>query len=194
VRLFAGVLGQAQVRARPKTRVRCREHAAAEAVTPAQENEDGDSEGNIESEDRRAQDGVPLVASESDGQHSHGLLSEIMPLLKFAVPTLCIAITSPLLSLVDTSVVGLYSEQQLAAMAPATAVADGIYYVMTFIPMAVTNLVALHMARKNTAAAGAPLQLCGHMLQLARQAEALATVVCSGHTDAASWWPHSCSV
>jgi len=80
--------------------------------------------------------------------------SEIIPLLKFALPTLCIAVTSPLLSLVDTSVVGLASEAQLAAMAPATALSDGVGYILTFIPTAVTNLVALHMARKHPRAAG----------------------------------------
>jgi hypothetical protein len=86
---------------------------------------------------------------------STGLWADVGPVLKFAVPTLCIAVTSPLMSLADTSVVGLYSESQLAAMSPATSVIDGLYYMMTFIPMAVTNLVSLHMARKNHAAAGA---------------------------------------
>lgn len=86
---------------------------------------------------------------------SSGLWADVGPLLKFALPTLCIAITSPLMSLADTSVVGLYSEAQLAAMSPATTVCDGIYYMMTFIPVAVTNLVSLNMARKNHAAAGA---------------------------------------
>ena len=86
---------------------------------------------------------------------SPGLWADVGPLLKFALPTLCIAVTSPLMSLADTSVVGLYSEAQLAAMSPATTVCDGIYYMMTFIPMAVTNLVSLNMARKNHLAAGA---------------------------------------
>jgi Na+-driven multidrug efflux pump len=81
--------------------------------------------------------------------------ADILVLLKFALPTLCIAVTSPLLSLVDTSVVGLKSEAQLAAMAPATAISDGLGYILTFIPMAVTNLVALHMSRKHPASAGA---------------------------------------
>lgn len=83
-----------------------------------------------------------------------GLWEDVGPLLKFAIPTLCIAVTSPLMSLVDTSVVGLHSSTQLAAMSPATSVCDGIYYMMTFIPMAVTNLVSLHMARKGHRAAG----------------------------------------
>jgi hypothetical protein len=87
-------------------------------------------------------------------KRSSGLWADVVPLLKFAVPTLCIAVTSPLMSLADTSVVGLYSEAQLAAMSPATSVVDGLYYMMTFIPMAVTNLVSLHMARKNHSAAG----------------------------------------
>ena len=105
----------------------------------------------------------PLTAPQPDAQSDHGqrsdLWADVGPLLKFALPTLCIAVTSPLMSLADTSVVGLYSEAQLAAMSPATTVCDGIYYMMTFIPMAVTNLVALNMARKNHSAAGALLHL-----------------------------------
>jgi hypothetical protein len=62
--------------------------------------------------------------------------------------------TSPLLSLVDTSVVGLTSESQLAAMAPATALSDGLSYTLTFIPIGVTNLVSLHMSRGHPRRAG----------------------------------------
>lgn len=81
--------------------------------------------------------------------------AEVVPLLSFSAQTLCIAITSPVLSLVDTSVVGLTSEAQLAAMAPATSISDGLYYMLTFIPIATTNLVSLHMSRKHPDAAGA---------------------------------------
>lgn len=85
-----------------------------------------------------------------------GVLAEVAPLLRFAAPTLCIAATSPLLSLVDTSVVGLGARAgELAAMAPATALSDGLAYTLTFLPMAVTNLVALHIARGHPHAAGA---------------------------------------
>ena len=79
---------------------------------------------------------------------------DVKPLLAFSVQTLCIAVTNPLLSLVDTSVVGLTSETQLAAMAPATALSDGLSYCLTFIPIAVTNLVSLHMARGHPRRAG----------------------------------------
>jgi Na+-driven multidrug efflux pump len=81
--------------------------------------------------------------------------ADVLPLLSFSAQTLCIAVTNPVLSLVDTSVVGLTSEAQLAAMAPATALSDGLSYALTFIPIAVTNLVALHTARKHPDAAGA---------------------------------------
>eukprot|EP00892_Ulva_mutabilis_P003739 jgi/Ulvmu1/1737/UM117_0014.1 len=104
----------------------------------------------------------------SDPTKEYSTRSEILPLLKFALPTLCIAVTSPLLSLVDASVVGLASEAQLAAMAPATALSDGVGYILTFIPTAVTNLVALHMARKHPRAAGAVVS----------EALALSAVIC----------------
>ena len=90
--------------------------------------------------------------------NSRGVLDDVLPLLRFSAQTLCIAVTDPILSLVDTSVVGrLSSDAQLAAMAPATAISGGLSYTLTFIPIAVTNLVALHMARKHPDAASALL-------------------------------------
>ena len=87
-------------------------------------------------------------------EHATSVWREVGPLLAFSAQTLCIAVTNPLLSLVDTSVVGLTAEAQLAAMTPATALSDGLGYGLTFIPIAVTNLVSLHMARGHPHAAG----------------------------------------
>jgi hypothetical protein len=103
----------------------------------------------------------PLRTATSDAGTSshvpspfHRLWQEVKPLLSFSAQTLCIAVTNPLLSLVDTSVVGLSSEAQLAAMAPATALSDGLAYTLTFIPIGVTNLVSLHMSRGHPRRAG----------------------------------------
>lgn len=141
-------------------RRRCRPLRAASVVASG-DNDDPANGHNIESItqalDQLQTDATGVGADNSNGSDptgEHSTRSEIVPLLKFALPTLCIAVTSPLLSLVDTSVVGLASEAQLAAMAPATALSDGVGYILTFIPTAVTNLAALHMARKHPRAAG----------------------------------------
>lgn len=65
--------------------------------------------------------------------------------VKFAIPCLGLWIAQPLLSLVDTSFVGLSSGaagsvRQLAALGPATTFFDGATYLFAFLNVATTNL------------------------------------------------------
>ena len=80
-----------------------------------------------------------------------------MPTLKdfqrFALPCLALWVSSPLLSLVDTSFVGLsgdasQSAKQLAALGPATTFFDGATYLFAFLNVATTNLYSSARARK----------------------------------------------
>lgn len=78
-------------------------------------------------------------------------------LLKFYVPCLALWISGPLLSLVDTSFVGLSAASeggatQLAALGPATTFIDGSLYLFAFLNVATTNLFA--SARAAAAASG----------------------------------------
>lgn len=78
-------------------------------------------------------------------------------LLKFYFPCLALWISGPLLSLVDTSFVGLSaasggSATQLAALGPATTFIDGSLYLFAFLNVATTNLFA--SARAAAAANG----------------------------------------
>eukprot|EP00550_Attheya_septentrionalis_P005846 CAMPEP_0198285888 /NCGR_PEP_ID=MMETSP1449-20131203/5129_1 /TAXON_ID=420275 /ORGANISM="Attheya septentrionalis, Strain CCMP2084" /LENGTH=556 /DNA_ID=CAMNT_0043983501 /DNA_START=313 /DNA_END=1983 /DNA_ORIENTATION=+ len=66
---------------------------------------------------------------------------------KFALPCLALWVAGPLLSLVDTSFVGLSgdstkSAMQLAALGPATTFIDGSTYLFAFLNVATTNLYA----------------------------------------------------
>lgn len=105
-----------------------------------------------------ADPGIEQVDSGASGMAlpTGGIFQRVLPLLTFSIPTLCISITNPLLSLVDTAVVGLGSEAQLAAMAPATMLSDSLCYLLTFVAIATTNLVSLSMARGLHKQAGAP--------------------------------------
>ena len=68
-------------------------------------------------------------------------------LAKFSVPLLGIGLASPLLSLVDTAVVGQFAGPlPLAALAPATATCDIAAYVATFLAPTTTNFVATALA------------------------------------------------
>lgn len=63
----------------------------------------------------------------------------------FALPCLALWVAGPLLSLVDTTFIGLsgpagQSAQQLAALGPATTFFDGAQYLFAFLNVATTNL------------------------------------------------------
>ena len=82
---------------------------------------------------------------------------QLRDLLAFTVPSMGIWLASPLLSIVDVSVVGLSSTTQLAALGPATALCDSSSYGFTFLAIATTSLVARARARGDTPAAQSAL-------------------------------------
>jgi len=78
---------------------------------------------------------------------------------KFALPALALWLSSPLLSLVDTSAVGLSAPtgtgaMQLAALGPATTFCDGASYLFAFLNVATTNLYASAIARDDGSPTG----------------------------------------
>ena len=84
--------------------------------------------------------------------------------VKFYFPCLALWISGPLLSLVDTSFVGLSaragsvgsmsSASQLAALGPATTFIDGSLYLFAFLNVATTNLYASALASRSRATNG----------------------------------------
>eukprot|EP00986_Skeletonema_menzelii_P004482 scaffold1527_cov145-Skeletonema_menzelii.AAC.16 len=80
-----------------------------------------------------------------------------LSLIKFYFPCLALWISGPLLSLVDTSFIGLSakagavgaagSAAQLAALGPATTFIDGSLYLFAFLNVATTNLYASALAK-----------------------------------------------
>lgn len=64
-------------------------------------------------------------------------------LLRFTLPTLGIWLCTPIISLVDTSVVGLKCGPiALASMGPATNLCDSFLYIFSFLAVATTNLIS----------------------------------------------------
>jgi Na+-driven multidrug efflux pump len=62
-----------------------------------------------------------------------GAVPTLRTLLKFTLPTLGIWLASPIMSLVDTSVVGRKSAVELAALGPATNMCDTLLYIFYFL-------------------------------------------------------------
>ncbi|EOD40348.1 hypothetical protein EMIHUDRAFT_222788 [Emiliania huxleyi CCMP1516] len=92
----------------------------------------------------------PAPAAESEAEEA-GEAAATVPTLRgilmFALPTLAMMLSSPLLSLIDTSVVGLASStSQLAALGPATKACDHLEYLCSALGVATTALGARTVA------------------------------------------------
>jgi putative MATE family efflux protein len=86
----------------------------------------------------------PAVVPESSVHEA-----SIWELLRFTVPTMGIWLASPILSLVDATVVGSQSVTELAALTPGTVLVDYLVYVFTFLGIAVTNILSVSVADRN---------------------------------------------
>jgi len=97
---------------------------------------------------------VPLAdphadQAQDDKPETDGHLPGIRELAAFCLPTLSIWLSSPLLSLIDTSIVGLKASgvHQLAALAPSTKLCDYVAFLCTAMGAATTNLAADALAK-----------------------------------------------
>lgn len=75
---------------------------------------------------------------------------DLRQVLSMTFPLLLIWISGPIMSMVDTSAVGLTAGlNELAALGPATGLTDMTLYCFTFLSVVVTNLVASALVRKD---------------------------------------------
>jgi hypothetical protein len=102
---------------------------------------------------------TPIATSdgetETDTTHVVGMvLPSYSKLIAFASTTVLIWLSEPLLSLVDTTMIGQFASSstsiiQLASLGPATTYIDSLFYTMYFLSIATTNLVARNVAQRN---------------------------------------------
>jgi Na+-driven multidrug efflux pump len=89
-----------------------------------------------------------VTTNETDDMTSSSQLTA-KSVLKFLAPTLALWIAPPIMSLIDTSVVGTFcGATDLAALSPGCTVIDSSSYLFMFIATATTNLVASVRASK----------------------------------------------
>lgn len=84
--------------------------------------------------------------------YEHKEVPKTSELIRFALPTLGIWLLQPILSLIDTSVVGISKSAtiaQLAALGPGIAWIDSTSYIFQFMGIATTNLFANALSEKN---------------------------------------------
>jgi len=117
---------------------------------------DNDNTTGTDSDESATEDTTSTTATDAKdiprgGERFLGLAKTLPPLptlqqyRQFALPCLALWVAGPLLSLVDTTFVGLSgpvgeSAQQLAALGPATTFCDGATYLFAFLNVATTNL------------------------------------------------------
>ncbi|XP_057861648.1 protein DETOXIFICATION 46, chloroplastic isoform X1 [Cryptomeria japonica] len=83
---------------------------------------------------------------------SQSMWQQMKDVVMFAGPALGIWLCGPLLSLIDTAVIGQSSSLELAAMGPGTVVCDYLSYVFMFLSIATSNMVATSLAQKDEVA------------------------------------------
>ena len=97
---------------------------------------------------------VSATAAEADGALANSGLSDSCPveeartrdLFRFIVPTLAGWLSSEVMTLVDTAVVGSCSAAELAALGPATMLIDSAAYLFFWLNVATTSLFATAIA------------------------------------------------
>ncbi|PPS15957.1 hypothetical protein GOBAR_AA04563 [Gossypium barbadense] len=80
---------------------------------------------------------------------TQSLWSQIKEIMMFTGPATGLWICGPLMSLIDTAVIGQGSSIELAALGPGTVLCDYMSYVFMFLSVATSNMVATSLARED---------------------------------------------
>eukprot|EP00268_Persea_americana_P050532 TRINITY_DN5498_c0_g2_i1.p1 TRINITY_DN5498_c0_g2~~TRINITY_DN5498_c0_g2_i1.p1 ORF type:complete len:557 (-),score=78.18 TRINITY_DN5498_c0_g2_i1:285-1784(-) len=84
-----------------------------------------------------------------DGGDFSSIWGQVKEIVRFAGPATGLWVCAPLMSLIDTAVIGQGSSLELAALGPGTVVCDYMSYVFMFLSIATSNMVATALARKD---------------------------------------------
>mmetsp|Transcript_869 Transcript_869/g.1114 ORF Transcript_869/g.1114 Transcript_869/m.1114 type:complete len:565 (+) Transcript_869:116-1810(+) len=122
-----------------------------EMVTPAAEESDG-GKVNIQQNTavlEKSTSEVDAEIADKDTIRKEHIPPGIRELLRFTLPTVLMLQAGPIMSIVDTAVVGRDSSLGLAALGPGTQLCDGLMYTFNFLGMATNIMVASAFAADN---------------------------------------------
>ncbi|OIT07089.1 PREDICTED: protein DETOXIFICATION 46, chloroplastic-like [Nicotiana attenuata] len=107
--------------------------------------EEADEE-KVEAETIREE--ISVVDSNGKGEFSGNgsIWGQVVEIVKFSGPAVGLWLCGPLMSLIDTAVIGQGSSIELAALGPGTVFCDNTSYVFMFLSIATSNLVATALA------------------------------------------------
>ncbi|XP_075478656.1 protein DETOXIFICATION 46, chloroplastic-like [Primulina tabacum] len=80
---------------------------------------------------------------------NESMWNQLMEIVRFSGPAVGLWICGPLMSLIDTAVIGQGSSIELAALGPGTVFCDYTCYVFMFLSIATSNLVATSLAKQD---------------------------------------------
>ncbi|GJZ82648.1 protein DETOXIFICATION 46, chloroplastic [Tanacetum coccineum] len=86
------------------------------------------------------------------GNDSNSLWEQLVEIVKFSGPAAGLWLCGPLMSLIDTAVIGQSSSVELAALGPGTVLCDYMSYGFMFLSVATSNMVATSLAKQDKAA------------------------------------------
>ncbi|KAL8151387.1 hypothetical protein V2J09_021195 [Rumex salicifolius] len=88
----------------------------------------------------------PQITDELAGQ---SIWNQIYEIIEFSGPAAGLWLCGPLMSLIDTAVIGQTSSIELAALGPGTVFCDYMSYVFMFLCIATSNMVATSLAQQD---------------------------------------------
>ncbi|KAH0452429.1 hypothetical protein IEQ34_019728 [Dendrobium chrysotoxum] len=99
---------------------------------------------------------APAAMDAVEGELDSGqltILQQMKDIVMFAGPATGLWISGPLMSLIDTMVIGQGSSLELAALGPGTVFLDNLSYIFMFLSISTSNMVATSLAKKDNALA-----------------------------------------
>ncbi|KAJ0010216.1 hypothetical protein Pint_34788 [Pistacia integerrima] len=104
-------------------------------------------------EEEQQQEVKEEMAGKREGLETQSIWNQMKEIVMFTGPATGLWICWPLMSLIDTAVIGQGSSIELAALGPGTVLCDYLTYVFMFLSIATSNMVATSLARRDKEAA-----------------------------------------
>ncbi|XVE93715.1 hypothetical protein REPUB_Repub01dG0218200 [Reevesia pubescens] len=118
-------------------------------ISPSQELNYEPDEALVEKEEEEEEEEEVRMEIKGEGLANQSIWNQIKEIVKFTGPATGLWICGPLMSLIDTAVIGQGSSVELAALGPATVVCDYMSYIFMFLSIATSNMVATSLARRD---------------------------------------------
>lgn len=110
---------------------------------------DGESSVSVSATKEVGNEQVVVESSVGEFSANENIWNQMVEIIKFSGPAVGLWLCGPLMSLIDTAVVGQGSSIELAALGPGTVFCDNTSYIFMFLSIATSNLVATSLARQD---------------------------------------------